>query len=638
MMLKYVFYFTLLCVGSESYVQTSKNYDYNRKDDLKSIIGLLEEKKILEISQFLQMKPCGLGENYKNRTFWKKLKNSNLYNHVFTDAGNLMNEGFPLYDEIGYMKIFSNGDSQTGKDMLSRRLKALVTLVWAECLENKGKYMPVINKALNEIIYQKTWVNPRNYSNQNFDSLVELSVSSYAHNLAQVLYLLDDKISRKIRTDVINSLYNRVFNPILKTLENGNKLHPWLLSTNNWNAVCLAGVTGAALTVIDSRYERAKYIYVAKKYISNYIEGFTDDGYCTEGLGYYNFGFSHFLILRECVWQATKGQIDFLRFPKIANIAKFGNNIEILNNVYPAIGDCKTGTKLNLWIPFYLSTNLNSASIVYPKLSIVGETNSLTEDILRALSLLNAKHSLQRKSNQESPSVRTYFNKAGVLIVRPNLNSFCRLAALFKGGNNNEHHNHNDIGSYTIVLGKELLVEDPGLIPYTAKTFGKERYTYKTISSYGHPVPLIGQKEQKTGIEAQAKIIRTEFREAEDKFDMDLTSAYDDSEINSLIRRFTYSRINEGFIEVKDDFNFSTEKTFETALITRGTWKQVASNEIIISRGNEKVLLKVLSNSDFTIVPEIISEEKGLPYTRLGIRLNKPLTNGFIAINFKPPI
>jgi hypothetical protein len=633
-MLRYMFYSILFCVGSESYAQVSTVN--SEKGKPKAIISRLEEGKVLDISQLLQSKPRGLGENYKNRTFWGKLKNSNLYNHVFTAADKIMSKGFPPYDEIGYMKMFSNGDSQTGKDMLTRRINALSTLVWAECLENKGKYLPIIHKALNEIIYQKTWVNPRNYSNQNFDSLVELSAASYAHNLAQALYLLDDKISPTMRTDVINSLYKRVFNPILKTLENGDKLHPWLLVTNNWNAVCLAGVTGAALTVIDDKYERAKYIYIAQKYISNYIEGFTDDGYCTEGLGYYNFGFSHFLILRECVWQATKGQINFLGYSKIANIAKFGNNIEILNNVYPAIGDCKTGTKLNSWILFYLNTNLDSASVVYPNSPIAGETNTLTEDILRASSLFHEKQHSQTKANNENPSNRSYFHDAGVLTVRPNLNSACRLAATFKGGNNNEHHNHNDIGSYTIVLGKELLIEDPGLIPYTAKTFGKERYTYKTISSYGHPVPLIAQKEQKTGIEAQAKILRTEFSEAEDKFDMDLTSAYDDSEINSVIRRFTYSRINEGFIEVKDEFRFSKEKIFETAIITRGTWKQVASDEFMILRGNEIISLKVISNSNFTLIPEIISEEKGIPYTRLGIRLNNPLTEGSISIKFKP--
>src|SRR5690606_4315007 len=112
---------------------------------------------------------------------------------------------------------------------------------------------------------------------------------------------------------------------------------------------------------------------------------------------------------------------------------------------------------------------------------------------------------------------RSFFDVAGILIVRPGTVNGPGMGAALKGGNNAEHHNHNDLGSYTIAAGKEVVMGDPGLIPYTAKTFGPERYTYKSLGSYGHPVPLPAGKEQVPGKKAQAKITDTDLTAGKDR-------------------------------------------------------------------------------------------------------------------------
>ena len=40
----------------------------------------------------------------------------------------------------------------------------------------------------------------------------------------------------------------------------------WFTVTNNWNSVCLAGVTGAALTLLADKEERAYFVAAAEKY------------------------------------------------------------------------------------------------------------------------------------------------------------------------------------------------------------------------------------------------------------------------------------------------------------------------------------------------------------------------------------
>lgn len=45
---------------------------------------------------------------------------------------------------------------------------------------------------------------------------------------------------------------------------------------------------------------------------------------------------------------------------------------------------------------------------------------------------------------------------------------------LAKGGHNDEEHNHNDVGSFSIALDGDPLVVDAGVNTHTAQTFGPQ--------------------------------------------------------------------------------------------------------------------------------------------------------------------
>ena len=56
-----------------------------------------------------------------------------------------------------------------------------------------------------------------------------------------------------------------------------------------------AGVTGAALALLPDKEERAYFVAAAEKYNVYGIKGYADDGYCSEGVGYYNYGFRAYI-------------------------------------------------------------------------------------------------------------------------------------------------------------------------------------------------------------------------------------------------------------------------------------------------------------------------------------------------------
>ncbi len=596
----------------------------------------LDKQRVQEIAGMLAAEPRGLGDTYKDRKTWDALKATRRYDRLLAQAGSLLQQEYPEWDEATYMRMFTHGDSQSGKDLQNAHLKWVIVLTWAECLENKGRFVAKIETVIEALLGMKTWVYPRNYNERNYRGLVELSTASYAHNLAQVRYLLDDKLKPATRDRIVEALRKRAFNPVLATLAGENSDHGWLKSTNNWNAVCLSGVTGAALAVLSDKTERAQFVAMAERYHQNFIAGFLSDGYCTEGIGYYNYGFGRFITLRESVVQATRGKLDFFDHPKMEKIAAFGPNSEIMNDNYPAIADCRTGAKPAKNTMYYLSRTMGTGGSRYDTLTFEGASADLVADVMYVFPNSSTLLKTAGGNRSEQLPVRSYFDVAGILTVRP-ASSSGKLAAVLKGGRNDEHHNHNDLGSYTLVVGDEIMVGDPGLIPYTAKTFGPERYSYKTLASYGHPVPLLGGMQQRAGAEAQAKVVKADFTPTKDTFMLELTSAYALPALTSCTREFVYERGAEETLTVIDKATFSEPQQFETALITRCQWKKLGSNQLLLEGKNQQTVVTIQSdNAGFSIESETISEENGEPYTRIALRSDRPVINGKWVVSYAP--
>jgi hypothetical protein len=488
------------------------------------------------------------------------------------------------------------------------------------------------------ILKQKTWVNPRNSLERNYQSVVELSTASYAQNLAQTMYLLNDKLPEKTRNQIRETIRKRMFEPILATLDGKNADHGWLKSTNNWNAVCLSGIAGTALTILPDKKERAQFVAIAERYHQNFIAGFLSDGYCTEGISYYNYGFGRFASLREIVFKATNGKLDFFDHPKMKKIAAFPINSEIVNDTYPAIADCKTGTKPSRNIVWYATQNVGIDGGRYDQAKSVPTTLDLVADVMYEFPNTASEKTTENKSGKTTVPLRSYFDAAGILTVRPGEVAGHSLGAVFKGGRNNEHHNHNDVGSYTIAAGSALIMGDPGAIPYTAKTFSDERYNYKSLGSYGHPVPLVAGAQQRTGKEAHAKVVSTQFSNEKDVMVMDLTSAYEVAGLQSLKREFAYTRGKDHHLTVTDQVTFEKAQLFETPIITKSKWQQ-AGKDIILTNGAEKVQVKIDTQGlPYDIQNEEISEEKGEPYTRLAVKLKSPVKTARISIRYSPVV
>jgi hypothetical protein len=411
-----------------------------------------------------------------------------------------------------------------------------------------------------------------------------------------------------------------------------------MTGTNNWNAVCLAGVTGTALAVIDPPEQRAFFIAAAENYSKSFLEGFTDDGYCSEGLGYWNYGFGYYIMLSEMIYQSTRGKVDLLQNSKAKQAATFGLKIEIINDVYPAFADCSVRARPSSKLMYFISRRLGLALRPWEQIDPVSPGGSLYQSMMYSFPNSASRAPLSQGPFHEL-AMRSWFDKAGILISRPGTNSSSQMAVALKGGHNNEHHNHNDVGSFVVVLGDKPLLLDPGGEVYTARTFSSRRYESNVLNSFGHPVPVIAGKLQQTGRKARARVVSKNFTDSTDTLVLDISSAYNVPELRKLERKFVYSRTGKGSLSVTDEVTFSQPCTYATALITFDSWKQSTPRSVLVYDSEKALEVNIKVNgSDFEIQSETINEDVSARKkpTRLGINLTEPVTNALVCLTITP--
>ncbi len=590
----------------------------------------------MEISSFLDDKPVGPGISISDREKWDKLMTAAAFKKVVADAEKLLKEPMPPTTDDLYLDFSRTGNRTRWQDVNFTRRSRIKIFTIAECLENKGRFIKPLEATIGEICKEKVWVMPAHDRKlENFEGKfieIDLASSMLGLNMATSYFVLGDKLSADCRKLIEDNIGRRILGPYRNMLSGKQPMIWWMTGENNWNAVCLGNVTAVGLIMIDSKEERARFISEALKYIKYYIAGFTDDGYCSEGMGYWNYGFGHFAGLAEAILKATHGKINLFNDRKVKTITEFASNIQIINGVCPAFADCDISAKPMGSLVKYIDYRYGRTACC--------DNFTIDSDLFYSLSIsFPEKTEIPALPEKESDLRRSWFNNAGILVCRPDKDSSCKIGVALKGGHNGEQHNHNDVGSFVIVQGKEPIVLDPGGEVYTARTFSGNRYESKLLNSFGHPVPVVAGQLQKTGKEAKAEVLKTVFSPECDTLELDMKQVYDVKELKSLKRTFVYSRKGSGSLTVSDEVSFTKPMTFETTILTFGTFEKKSDTSIVISAGKEKILAEISTDGgNIEIASEEIKEERHGKQNpvRISLKLEKPVEKATITVKYSP--
>jgi hypothetical protein len=601
----------------------------------------LDPKRVEALAALLPEKPTGFGKPISDRPAWETLGKQPAFRKIVARAELLLSTPFPESPDALYLEFSQNGNRENYQKVAGERRSQVQIFTLAECVENQGAYLPALEEVINELCLERTWVLPAHDKDlENFDlktTDIDLVSSALAWELALTDYLLGDKLKPEVRDTIRRNVEARVLNPFRQMVTGVREGNFWLRTTNNWNAVCLAGVTGAALALVEKREERAFYAAAAEFYIKNFLKGFTPDGYCSEGVSYWNYGFGHYVLLTEALRQATGGRVDLMEAPEAKPAALYGTRIEIQNGICPAFSDCPVTARPDSDLLAYLDRRYGLGLGLQSK---PGTGGSLFETLFYAYpdAFPKAKDVETRPAGKAE---REWFSDAGIYIGRPDAKNEPKLAVALKGGHNAEHHNHNDVGSYQVVLNNAVPLVDPGSEVYTARTFSDQRYESQALNSFGHPVPRVAGKMQETGRQAEGKIVREDFSGMGDTLIVDLKSAYAVPELERLERTFTYLRTDRSRFIVSDLVAFNNPEKFETALITFGTSEEVKPGVLEIREKGEVLRVTIeTGGKPFDLVKEILNEDLQADRkpTRIAIRLRNPVLQATVRLTMEPVV
>ena len=491
----------------------------------------------------------------------------------------------PFADEL-YREYVVTGNRSHFQSWRGKFLSNLMKLVAAETKEHRRRFVPAIVSRLEAVCSWPSWVLPAHDGKRNVvegrRQWIDLVSSDLARVLARVLAAVGDVLPPATVARVRAEIERRVFRPYLDNPQG----HWWFLGKNNWNAVCHAGCVIAALELIDDPTVRARFVEGAERGSAVYMAyGFEPDGYCSEGMGYWNYGFGHFLALGLAVRRATGGKVDYFNHPQAVKAMRYAAAYQLVRGISPRFADGSGNVDTNV---------VECGLTVWPEL---------------------------RAEFDGALPLRSVFPNGQVWVLRLPSDDPARFAFGLKGGHNAEFHNHNDVGSYCVLIGEKIVAGDIGGEVYTANTFGANRYKSKVNNSFGHPVPRIGGMLQPTGQKFAGKVLKTDFTETCDTVVLDLAGAYACPTLTKLERTFVFDR-KAKTATVTDAVTFSKPTAFESPYMTTEP-DSLKGHVTIAATGGEWTLAEDTFDNPGRPTPH-----------RVAVRFAKPVTDATVAMTF----
>ena len=438
------------------------------------------------------------------------------------------------------------------------RISAFGALAW---LYGREEDIHELEDIIWAICDEYTWSLPAHVEREAFTSrlendayMVDLFAAETAQTLAEIVFLLGEKIAPIVRLRVERLINERVFDRVL-THDFG-----WMTATHNWAAVCAGSVGMAAIYAVEDEERLAAVLSRLLPSMECFLSGFSEDGACLEGIGYWKYGFSYFVGFAELLERRTKGQISLFKDPRVEKIAAFQQKIYFPGGRTVCFSDGNSRAKWFPGISFFLNKRFASVTMLpeaFCQLSFAADHCHRWSNILRNLLWSEEKAATEGDFRTCCLPAAQWFIGHGP--------TGAGVAA--KAGHNDEPHNHNDVGSFQYYLNGEEMLSDLGSGEYTRQYFSETRYDFFVCGSQGHSVPMIDGCTQRAGKEARAKDVVLD----ESGIRMEMADAYELDGLVSLKRSVLFDETT-GTMTLTDAFVLDDKKhDVCERLITYGT-------------------------------------------------------------------
>lgn len=503
---------------------------------------------------------------YADRNAWAKLPESTR--KISIEQGEkYLKYDWPSVKATDYLEFTRTGNRAVVDNKIKEINQAYRTLLMAELMEGKGRFMDDLINGVFEICERTYWGSSAHFYLYGYagsldkpttilpdatNPVIDLGVGDMAADLAWSWYLMHDefdKVSPVIAKRLKDELRNKVLTPYYERND-----FWWLYgrqgdgNVNNWNPWVNYNVLNCILLLEDDPQKKADAVYKNLASVDVFLNSYPKDGSCNEGPGYWGAAVGKFFNYLDLMHKVSNGNIDIFKSEKVKQMGRYIYQVYISKGVYytnyedatlkidrsPAyiyrVGN-RIGDPAMKSFGAFLKQRLGDTEKI-----MEGRVSDILENLFSPVDWADTKP-------VEPLISEFYFPDWDVVVARDKPGTTDGFYFTAKGGHNGEQHNHNDVGSFMLYFNGNPVLLDVGVGTYTKETFGKGRWDIWTMQSNYHNVPSINGLGQKNGSAFRSNGSKFSSVNGNVSFSTDIAKAYTaDSKVTSWVRGYTLER------------------------------------------------------------------------------------------------
>ncbi|ACU61969.1 heparinase II/III family protein [Chitinophaga pinensis] len=451
-----------------------------------------------------------------DREGWEKADTA-IGEAVIKKAESYMDYDWPSIPATKSLLIIRTGNRSEYQDIANKRREVLGTLLMAELYENEGRFIDPIINGVWSVCEESFWGVPAHLPG-SFKGLmdvsqpfVELFSAETATLLAWVDYFLGpqlDAASPQIRKRIYYETNKRIFEPLM------NKPHGWMHATangrrpNNWNPWICSNWLNAVLLLEKDDSKRITAVDKILGVLDEFLDPYPADGGCDEGPGYWGAAAASLYDNVAMLNLATNNAFDYVyNDKKVGEMGKFIYRAQISERYFLDFADADPQPRMAAGMIYRFGKDIKDPAMMRFGAWYLKDENQAAVGgyhFFRHLFAIFMQDEFRQAEKGLALPADVWWPDLQVMVARDKEGSTNGFFVAAKGGNNDESHNHNDIGNYVVYYDGLPVLIDIGRGTYTAKTFSSKRYDIWYNRSDYHNVPSVNGYQQSAGPQFKA--------------------------------------------------------------------------------------------------------------------------------------
>lgn len=537
---------------------------------------------------------------YNNRKGWDNLLGDSKAD-VIKEGEKYLNYQWQVVKATDYLEYERSGNREIMQSPYNKNNQAIVALLMAELAEGKGRFTDQLINGVFHSCEMTSWVLSAHLTAQQSkrvlpdytEQVIDLGSGNLSSALAWTYYFFNnefDKVNPAISKRLYYELKKRTLDPYM------NEDRFWWMAfnlkpggmVNNWNPWCNFNVLQCFMLLENDKDKLAKAVYRTMQSVDKFINYTHSDGGCEEGPSYWGHAAGKMYDYLQLLSNVTNGQVSIFDEAIIRNMGEYISRSYVGDGWVVNFADASAKGGGSAQLIYRYGKAVNSTEMMQFAAYLEKQEPSTFKadiDIFRALQTLLYRNELNDQKPIHNTPDYTWYPETEFCYIKDKAGLF--LAT--KGGYNNESHNHNDIGTFSLYMNNTPIIIDAGVGTYTRQTFSNERYSIWTMQSNYHNLPVINEVPQAFG--SQYKATNTSFNPKSSTFSVDIAKAYPETaQVKQWIRSY---RLKNGILNIEDSFDL--KEAMQNNQVNFLTWGDInidTLGEVYINVNGQKAILE----------------------------------------------